>query len=275
MTMRKLIWSALAATLLLAGGSAARAQDDTFRLGGPSAQADIQGGTDIELVRGYGGGYRGGYHGGGGYGRGYYGGGYARGYGGYGRGYYGGYGYGRGYYAGYGRGYYGGYGYGRGYYGGYYPGIYANFSWPFYGGYGGYGGGYSSPYYYTPTYYQPYYSDEYYYPTSGGVYGEAAKVLGAMNNPSALSTRLLPFSSDGTYSYNGGPQAIVPSTTVPVNNAPRGNVLPLDGKLVGLQSEISGGFSPVTSPEIQRLRFVTPTSTATPVRIQYPAYGEQ
>src|SRR5262245_55524842 len=97
MTMRKFVWSALAATCLLAAGSAARAQDDTFRLGGPSAQADIEGGTDSELVY-----YRGGY------GRGFYGGHY----GGYGRGFYGGYG-------GYGRGFYGyGRGYGVGYYGG-------------------------------------------------------------------------------------------------------------------------------------------------------------
>src|SRR5687767_14881592 len=90
MTMRKLILSALAATCLLTAGSAARAQEDTFRLGGPSAQADIEGGTDTELVY-----YRGGYRGGRGFYGGFYG-GYRGGYGGWGRGGYGGWG--RGYY---------------------------------------------------------------------------------------------------------------------------------------------------------------------------------
>src|SRR5262245_6626942 len=109
--MRTMMWTALAAGLLLTGGAASRA-DDTIRLGGPSALADIQGGTDIELVYA-----RGGYHGGGHYG-GHYGGAryYGGHYGGYGARYYGGH------YGGYGARYYGGYGhYGHGYYGGYRP----------------------------------------------------------------------------------------------------------------------------------------------------------
>lgn len=267
--MRKLIWSALAATCLLAAGSTARAQGDTFRLGGPSAQADIEGGTDTALVY---------YRGGGGYGRGHYGGhygGYGRGFygGGYGRGFYGGYGrgYGVGYYGGYGRGYYGGYG--RGYYGGYGLGL------GYYGGYGGYGGYYSPAYYYTPTYYysQPYCSDYYY-----GISGDNAPLLTLQatsnnNGIAGLSQRLLPFSSDGTYPYNGGPASVIPMPAAPLNKLQPS--LPVDGKLVTLPTETRGGFSPVTSPDIQRLRYVTtPAATATPaapIRVKYPAYGEK
>src|SRR5271156_3174744 len=80
-TMRNLMWVLLAARGLLAGGGVSSA-GDTVRLGGPSAQLDMQGDTD--LVRG-GGGHGGGGHGGGGYGRGGYGhGGYGYGRGGYG-----------------------------------------------------------------------------------------------------------------------------------------------------------------------------------------------
>lgn len=78
--MRNIMGAALATGFLLAGVGFAAA-DDTVRLGGLSAQAAIQGGTDTELVRGRGHGYYGG-----GYGRSYYGGGYGRGY--YGGGYY-------------------------------------------------------------------------------------------------------------------------------------------------------------------------------------------
>ena len=95
-TMRNWMWAVLATGCLLAGFGTVSA-DDTVRLGGPSAQADVQGGTDTDLVR---------------WGRGGYG-GYNRG--GYGGHYRGGYGYYRGYYGGYGRPYY---------YGGYYAPAY-------------------------------------------------------------------------------------------------------------------------------------------------------
>jgi len=110
------MWSALAVGLVFTGQSVSQA-NDTIRLGGPSVLSDIQGDTDTELIRYYGGR---GYYGGG---RGYYG-----GHSHYGHGHYG---YNRGYYGGYNRGYYGGYygGYGRAYYGGYYGG----YGRPYYG----------------------------------------------------------------------------------------------------------------------------------------------
>lgn len=271
--MRSLIFAALAATSLFVASSAARAQEDTFRLGGPSAEADIQGGTDTELVY-----YRGGY------GRGFYGGGYGgwgRGYGGWGRGYAGYGGWGRGYYGGWGRGWYGGYG--RGLYAGYYGrgwglGYYGGWGGGYYGGYPYYTSSYYYPsYYYTPTYYNsvPYCSDYYY-----GISGDSAptqtlQALQALNGgSSALSQRLLPFSADGTYPYNGGPQFNVPMPSAPGIKLDRGP-LPIEGKLVTLPTETRGGFSPVTTPEIQRLRYVTTPVATTPARVQYPAYGER
>jgi len=263
--------------LLLAVGSASWAQD-TVRLGGPSAQIDMQGGTDTELVRGYhGGGYRGGYHGGyhGGY-RGY-GGYYGSGY----RGYYGGYGYGRGYY--------GGYGYGRGYYGGY--------------GRGYYGGGYYpySSVYYQPYYYSPYSYSSYYYPCVGETaatvtlaqanYGvpqyAAPQNYGTQQNygPVPYSEPLPAPGSNSTFPYNGGPSApislpapnpIQPGQKIgdPSNN--RG-IIPLDGKLVSLPNETTGGFTPVTAPArtIVTPQTRTPATTTTTPRVVYPAYGEE
>ena len=71
---------------------------------------------------------------------------------------------------------------------------------------------------------------------------------------------------------------VIPMPTTPLNKlqpAP----LPVDGKLVTLPTQTRGGFSPVTSPDIQRLRYVTtpasPTTTAAPIRVKYPAYGEK
>ena len=231
--MRNLFLSAIAAALLLTGGSAVWADDDIVRLGGPSAQADIQGGTDIELVRGY-------Y--GGGYGRGYYG-------GGYGRGFYGGY---------------GGYGYRNAFYR---PYFYGSFYRPYYASY------YGSPYYYTP-YYSSYYADDYYYPTSG-ITAAVITMQSSNNYQSAAPERILPFSPDGTYPYNGGPDSAIPMPmpTAPTDKMPRGTV-PLEGKLVTLPQQSSGGISPVTSPDIQRLHFVN-TPSAAPVRVSYPAYGEK
>jgi hypothetical protein len=273
MTMRKFVWLALGAAGLLVGGSATWAQEDTIRLGGPSALTEIQGGTNLELTRGGGhGGGHGGFHGGGFHG-GY--GGYRGGYGGYGRYYggYGGYGYGR-YGYGYGRGY--GYGYGFGY-----PLLYASLYRGYgYGGYG-YGGGYpyyynnyySTPYYpnymYTPAYGSPICANDYYAPLSVA----SSPTPQVLNFPAAATTnyqpstqKLFPFSNDGTYGYNGGPAN---SIQMPVQPA-RASV-PLEGKLVTLPNEIRGGVSSAPS-DTQRLRY-TPSAT-TPTRVQYPAYGE-
>ena len=274
--MRIWLASALGAVALLTAAGATQAQD-VVRLGGPSALDEIEGGTSFDLTRyayggggyrgGYGGGYRGGYYGGGGYRGGYYGGGYRGGY-------YGGYGgYRGGYYAGYRGGYYGGYGgyYGHrhyGYYGGYYrPYLYASFYRP----YGGYYGGYYAPtYYYTPSYYY----DDYYYPTAGEFAPTVQSNSYQLPPPQRYSAPV----GDGTFPYNGGPNQFVPMPSPPMDvnpqNAPKKLVVPLDGRLVSLPTEIGGGVSPVSSPDIQRLQFVVPQKS-TPIRIQYPAYGEQ
>jgi hypothetical protein len=262
---------------LLAVGSVSWAQD-TVRLGGPSAaRIDMQGGTDTELVRGFHGGYHGGYgHYHGGYRGGYYG-GY---YGGY-RGYYGGY-YGRGY--GYG-------GYYRPYYGGYYGGYYR----PYYGGY------YGSYYPYSSVYYQPYYTSYYsgYYPCVGQT---AATVTLAQANYSApqqyaapqnygtqqnyYSEPLTAPGANSTFPYNGGPSSPIPmpAPNNPVQPGqkigdPNRGIIPLDGKLVSLPNETTGGFTPVTAPARnivtpQTRTPATTTTTAAP-RVVYPAYGEE
>lgn len=237
--MRNLVWTALAAGVVLAGGGAVWASD-TVRLGGAAAQNSVQGGTDSELVR-----YRGGY------GRGYYGGGFGRGYygGGYGRSYYGGF-YGRGYYGGFhGRGYYGGL-YGRGYYGGYY------------------GRPYFSSYYYPSYYYQPtyYYSAYSYYPCAGDIMPQAV-TLQQTSGSFAQAQPPMPTGSlgNGTYRYDGEPRNLVPmpGQTSPARPAP--GLLPASGRLVSLPTEITGGFSPVGIP----------APTVVPAqRVTYPAYGE-
>jgi hypothetical protein len=254
MTMRNLMWSALAGGFLLAGASVALASDDdTVKLGGPYA---IQGSTDTDLVRG--GGHGGGGHGGGGHG------GY--GHGGYGHGgYYGG-GYRGGYYGGgYGRGYYGGY-----YGGGYYPYYYGAGYWPYYYG----------SYYYPPTYYQP---SVYYYPTTSYYYpmaGSPAPTMtlqGASNYQPAPGQYVpqAPAGGDGTFPYDGGPRNVIP-VPMPGDTNPAKNpgVVPLDGKLVSSPTKASGGIAPVSTPEIQRLNYVGSTS-ATPARVTYPAYGDE
>jgi len=258
MTMRNLMWAALATGLLSAGSGAALA-NDTVRLGGPAAQSAISGGTDIELVRGgyrggHGGGHGGGYHGGGhGYrgGYGYHGGGY--GYrGGYygGRGYYGGYGY----YAGY-----RGYGYGRGY--GYYaPYYYSSYYYP----------SYYPSYYYTPTYYYSpcYDSAAYSYPIAGSVAPATQTNLYYQAPSPNKQVPPMPLPNDGTYQYNGGPGSPIPMPPpgdMNPTSKPGGNV-PLDGRLVSLPTQMTGGTSQVGA--------VSRTQTATP-RISYPAYGDE
>jgi hypothetical protein len=252
--MRNLMWATLAAGAILAGGEAAWASD-TVRLGGPAAQAGVDGGTDTFLVH-----RRGGYGGGFG-GRSYYGGGYG------GRSYYGG-GYG-------GRSYYGG-GYGgRSYYGGYYGRPFVSVG--FYGR--PYYSGYYRPYYYPsyyptyyPTYYsQPYYSydAEYYYPIAGQVQ-QAATVQGNGSYQSPAPQIFIPHgNSDGTFPYDGDPRNVVPMPSQNNRPNPAPGVLPIDGKLVSLPNEINGGVLPVGLPAPPRV------STPTAPRVTYPAYGDE
>jgi hypothetical protein len=230
--MRNFMWAALVTGFLLAGTGAASA-DDTVRLGGPSAQAAIQGGTDTELVHG-----RHGYYGGG-YGRGYYGGGY------------------------YGRGNYGGGYYGARYYSPYYYSAYYR------------------PYYYTPTYsypqyYRPYYSVSYSYPIAGEAVPPPATTLQAnfyLRTPTQQQYSApmpMPSNGNGTFQYDGGPRSPIPlpnpaQETNPANG-PRG-IIPIDGRLVSLPAEASGGTSQVGTPLASR-------ATSAP-RAAYPAYGEE
>ncbi len=245
--MRYVLGTALAAGLWLVAGGASWGQD-TVRLGGPSAQNDIFGGTDTELVhRRYG----------------YYGGGYYRGY--YGGGYFGGGYYGRSYY---GSGYYGG---------GYYRPYYASYYQPYYYG------SYFQPYYFgNGNYYQPYYRSYYYYPCAGDVASTPMLTAQASYQvPAPRPTYQPPVPQqqyqtptppanpgDGTFPYDGGPRDTVPmpSSNRAPNSIPNG-IVPLDGRLVSMPTGISGGVSRVGTAT-QR-----PTSV-TPSRVAYPAYGE-
>jgi hypothetical protein len=256
--MRYLMGTALAAGLVLASGGVSWG-NDVVRLGGPAAQASIEGGTNNALIRG---GHGGGGHGGGGHG----------GYGGYRGGYYGGYR--GGYYGGYRGGYYGGYG-------------------GYYGGYRGWGGGYYSPYYYgsyypyyNTYYYSPYYyTPSYYYPIAG-VNAPVATLQQSTYAPAPTQNYAPGYSPEpsgnGTFPYDGGPRNVMPMPPAdgpaPMNGQPRGTI-PLDGKLAGMPRETTGGVSPVVTPDIQRLNYVSYTSaapqTSTQPRYTYPAYGEQ
>jgi len=249
MTMRYGIWTALTAGLLLTAGGVSQGSD-TVRLGGPSAQAAIEGGTDNELVR---------------YGHGHYGGG---------RGYYGG---GRGYYGGY----YGGF-YGRSYYRPYY----ASYSYyrPYYRPYV-----YSYyPSYYGASYYSPYYAS-YYYPCAGTVaptvtlqtqqpITQAQSIYQTPAPPRINNVQPMPPASDSnTFPYNGGPNQPIPmppqNDGAPISS-PRG-IIPLDGKLESLPRETGGGVSPVSAPNSWTyVRNGNTAPTVNPTRIAYPAYGE-
>jgi hypothetical protein len=243
MTMRNLMWAVLAAACLLAGSGVSMAQD-TVRLGGPSVQADMQGGTD--LVRGWHG-YRGYY---GGY-RGYYG------------GYYGGY-----------RGYYGGY---YGFYRPYYPRYYASYYYP--------------PVVYQPSCYTPYYSNSYYYPIAGQP-APTVTMQASYYAPAPASSQPTPgqrFSEpipapggNGTFPYDGGPRSPIPMPApgADINPATDRGIIPLDGKLVSIPNETSGGFSPVGLPAVQPRTTPTTTTPATKTptpapRVIYPAYGDR
>ena len=216
MTMRSIVAAALATGFLLASVGIATA-DDTVRLGGPAAQAAIQGGTNIELVHGR-------------YGRSYYG-------GGYGRSYYGG---------GYGRSYYGG---------GYYPRTCAYYSPSYY-----YPASYS---YYTPSYYYP----SYYYRPACNYYRIADGSIPTAVTPTNVYYQMPMQPSPGSFPYNGGPSSLVPmpSPTPDINPASKpGGVLPLDGRLVSLPTQMTGGTMQISVPQ----------QTVTP-RVSYPAYGEE
>jgi len=234
--MRSLMWGALAAGLVLAGSGVSWASDNV-RLGGPAAEAAIQGGIDVLARGGYRGGHHGGYHGG--YGRG----GISVSIG-YGRGYYGG-------------GYYGG-GYGRGYYGGYHRPYYASYYYP------------RSYYSYYPTYYPTYYPSycyepTYYYPTNGGVAPQATLQSSyLLPAPRNYVPPMPPAQPDGQYQYDGDPRQLVP-----MPNPATPKVVPIDGRLVSLSDEITGGVTQIYPTASQR------TSTTPATRVAYPAYGEE
>lgn len=218
MTMRSIVTATLATGFLLAGVGIVAA-DDTVRLGGPSAQAAIQGGTNTELVHGR-------------YGRGYYGGGY-----GYSRSYYGG---------GYGRSYYGG---------GYYPRTYAYYSPSYY-----YPANYS---YYAPSYYYP----SYYYRPVCNHYRIADGSIPTAVTQTNINYPMTVQPNAGTFPYNGGPSSLVPmpGPIQDVNPASKpGGVIPLDGRLVSLSTQMTGGTMQISAPQ-----------QATTPRISYPAYGEE
>jgi len=246
-------WAAAGVVTLVLGAPAARADDDTYRLGGKAGDGDTrtlswdgeENGTT--LTRGYRGGVGhygyGHYHGGyGGYRHvGYYGGGYRH------VGYYGGgYRYG---------GYYGGYR-SVGYYGGYYR--------PYVGYYGG---GYYAPYVYTtPVYY--YSSPAYYYSAPCYTYPISVTVGGAtvaetyrptyqyqpqyqpQQQPPQLYQQPMPGApNNGTYPYDGGPVAPVPlprdPTQTPSVQPGLKVVIPAqgDGRLVSLPAQPQTGSS--------------------------------
>jgi hypothetical protein len=305
MAMHKVAWTALAAGLMtLAGGGIARANDtvrllDTDR---DRAAATVDGDTDTHLVYHRGGFHHGGFHHGGfgygGYGRGF---GYAsfgRGFYGYGRGF--GYGYGgfyrpyygyrsfyrpyygfslyRPYYGGYGLGY-GGYGLGYGgYYGGYYGGgYYPSFGLSIYSGY-------SPGYYSYPSYYSSFYT-----PCAGTTVGPQVVTVTPSTTTSPYAQTPLPQIIEGdvnsTYPYDGGPRSPLPmpgpDDAASPMKAPRPTV-PLEGRLVSLPKETTGGTTPVRVSPFVSLRLDTPSApAATPAparpatRYTYPAYGEQ
>jgi hypothetical protein len=235
MTMRSLVWAALATGFLVASAN------DTVRLGGPSA---VQSAGDTELVHGRG-------HHGGGYSHGHYG-------GGYGRSYYGG-GYGRGYYGGYYRPYFGVY---------YRPYVYGSYYSPYY-----ISSNYTP--YYSSSYYTPYYSSSYYdYPIAGETVSRPATTLqSSYQSPVPVQQQYVPpmppaSNGNGTFQYDGGPRSVIPmpAETNPAST-PR-SIIPTDGRLVSLPTQTTGGTSQIsTRPTTTRAKTSEP-------RVSYPAYGE-
>jgi hypothetical protein len=212
--MRILMGAALATGFLFAGIGAAAA-DDTVKLGGPSAQAAISGGTDTELVRWrHGGGYR------------YY----------------------------------------TPYYGYYSPRAYY---YPRTAAY------YAPTYYYTPTYYPPrtYYRPAYYYyPIAGEAVPPPVTQAKIYYQTPAQQQYAPPQplpSGNGTFPYDGGPPSPIPMPAPGADTNPAskpGGTVPLDGRLVSLPTQMTGGTSQYGA--------VSTTKTAAP-RISYPAYGDE
>jgi hypothetical protein len=278
---RGLAAGAVAALAVLAWTASARAEAKTLRLGYNSAaptmnlkldQPDDD--DDTLLVHR---GYRG-FYGGYGHYRGYYG-----GYGGYGHyharyygGYYGGYGgYRARYYGGYYPRYYGGY-----YGGGYYPGAYA-LSLGFYRPYSYY---YAAPAYYSPLYYSTYsYYDPYYCPI--GLGGSSMPYADGLGNGGAY-----PAPGNGGYSMpgpgNGGsyqgpaPSEVAPNPTPARPGAPANGTYPYDG----------GPQAPVPMPKTEPAPSGLPKAPAVPPagerivslplkpaapKYGYAAFGEQ
>jgi hypothetical protein len=256
MTMRTLMWAALASGILLAGGAAARAQD-TIRLGGPS-QSSFETGVNTELVRGGGHGGHGGWHGGHahfGHAGHFHGGHWHGGWNGWNgwRGY-GWYGYGRywpNYYAGY-------YPYSSYYYPTYY---YPTYYYPAYA--------YGATYYAQPTYYP---TVSYSYPVSGETVPPPSATPSNYQRPVPVPPMPMP-DGNGTYLYDGGPRSPVPMPIPELTppNAPR--PVPIDGKLVSLPTGTSLGVAFVGGAPVVPRTTATPTRT-TPPRVVYPAYGE-
>ncbi len=235
--MRKGTWIALAAVGLMLAGSGVVWANDTVRLGGPQAQADITGGTNTELV----------HRGRGGYNRG-----------GYGGSYYGG-GYGARYYSPYAHYSY----YSRSYY--HRPSYYSS---SYYYPHSYYSQSYYSPYY--SSYYYPCVGEE--TPTLALQATSRSTLLPAPQGytpPPVKNVPLMPPAGDGSFRYDGEPRNIVPMPA-PVNadpvKGPQG-LVPLDGKLVSF-----GGVSPIPTPNPRNIIGSTASST---VRVSYPAYGEE
>jgi len=265
MAMYKLGFALLIAGFASLGQSGvARAENDTFRLGSLSADADTQ---DVVYRGGHYGGYRGGY------GYGGYRGGYGYGYGGYRGGYYGGYR--GGYYGGYYGGYRGGYGYGHhGYYGGYRPyygGYYGGYR-PYYGGYYGgyrgytgyYGGGYSYGYGYG------YSRISYSIPVD--TYAENCTTL-AMPVVAQVGTTSYP------YELAPRPQATpnyyVPSYSTVPNAAPNAGPYPYDGgpsNPIPLPNPVAPTINP--RPTVQRDGLMVSLPAPKTNSLRYLAYGE-
>lgn len=245
-----------AGLLTLAGSTAVWAQSDTLRLG-TSSSGTVSGGTDTELVA-----YRGGH--------GHYHGGFGSYRGGYGH-------------------YHGGYGYYRGGYGHYYGG-YAHYR-PYWNNYAYYSPYYYRPYYYRPAlyfnYYQPYYyaAPAYYYEISGQT--DVPTTLAQMPaqvqpstsqyRPTTARPQLLPMPATlpqqpggiQTFPYDGGPQTPLPMPQIDPASGPRPTV-PLQGKLVSLPLETTGGTTPLFTVSLG-----TSAQPAPSPRYTYPAYGEQ
>jgi hypothetical protein len=213
--MRNAMWAALTAGAILAGSGAAWASD-TVRLGGPAAQASVQGGTDTELVR-----WRH-YHR-----HGHWGGGY----------------YSAGYYA---RPYYSASYYATPYYYPSYSYAYPNYSY-YYPTYSYYTPAYYPAHYYRPSYYS--HRPAHYHRIAGEtVPAETAQGNTAFQTPFTLQYTPTP-NGDGSFPYDGDPRIVVP---MPNRGAPTPGGLPADGKLVSLPSEVGGGVFPVGLPSLQR-----------------------